>query len=149
MEATRPKTRARNDPAEPLLQAVNVSRGGTVLARRIQWAGTSAERRRGLLRRVRMDPDEGVYLVPCQWIHMFGMRFAIDAAFLAADGRVVAVHHDLRPNRISKLALRAEGVLELAAGTLRATGTTVGDIVRFHEVEETEKAETQGGSGAT
>ncbi len=116
------------------LQAVNATKGGAIVARRVEWAGTSPERRRGLLGRTRLEPDEAIYLVPCQWIHMFGMRFAIDAAFLAPDGRVVAVHHDLKPNRLSKPVLHAEGVLELAAGTLRATGTDVGDVIRFEEL---------------
>jgi uncharacterized membrane protein (UPF0127 family) len=64
---------------------------------------------------------------------MFGMRFAIDVAFLARDGRVLAVHHDLRPGRISKLVWRADGALELPAGTLAATGTQVGDVVEMPE----------------
>jgi uncharacterized membrane protein (UPF0127 family) len=110
--------------------AVNRSRD-VVLARRVLWAGTSALRRRGLLGRDSIDPDEGVYLVPCQWIHMFGMRFPIDVAFLDSTGRVLAVHHGLRPNRFSRPVLRAEGVLELASGRLRDTGTRVGDIIEL------------------
>ena len=74
-----------------------------------------------------------MYLVPCQWIHMFGMRFSIDVAFLARDGRVLAVHHGLCPNRLSRPVLRAEGVLELAAGVLRNTRTTVGDRIEFQD----------------
>lgn len=122
-------------PREPDLQAVNVSKGGVIVARRIRWAGTSAERRRGLLGRGRIDSEEGVYLVPCIWIHMFGMKFPIDVAFLASDGRVLAVQRGLKPNRLSRIVLRAEGVLEVAAGRLGATGTAVGDIIRFREAE--------------
>jgi uncharacterized membrane protein (UPF0127 family) len=69
-------------------------------------------------------------------IHMFGMRFPIDVAFLDRNGRVIAVHHSLKPNRLSKLSLRAEGVLELAAGRLSATGTEVGDTVEFRGSDE-------------
>jgi uncharacterized membrane protein (UPF0127 family) len=123
------------DPAEPSLQAVNVSKGGTIVARRVEWAGTSAQRRRGLLGRSGMNPEEGIYLGPCQWIHTFRMKFPIDVAFLARDGRVLAVHHNLKANRLSKIVLRAQGVLELSAGRLRATDTGVGDIVQFREVD--------------
>ncbi len=122
------------DAVEPVLQAVNVSKGGTIVARRVEWAGTSAQRRRGLLGRSGLDPEEGIYLGPCQWIHTFRMRFPIDAAFLSRDGRVLAVHHGLKPNRLSRIVLRAQGVLELSAGRLRATDTDVGDIVKFREV---------------
>jgi uncharacterized membrane protein (UPF0127 family) len=123
------------DPAEPSLQAVNVSKGGTIVARRVEWAGTSAQRRRGLLGRSAMNHEEGIYLGPCQWIHTFRMKFPIDVAFLARDGRVLAVHHNLKANRLSKIVLRAQGVLELSAGRLRATDTGIGDIVQFREVD--------------
>lgn len=128
-----------NGPPEPCLRAVNVSKGGTVLASAVEWAGTSAQRRRGLLGRNGIDPEEGIYIVPCKWIHMFGMKFPIDVAFIAADGRVLTLHHNLKPNRLSRISLRAEGALELAAGRLRETGTAVGDILRFQEAESERK----------
>lgn len=123
------------DHKDPILQAVNITRGNMVVARNVEWAGTSVQRRRGLLGRDSLDPEEAMYLAPCQWIHTFRMRFPIDVAFLAKDGRVLAVHHRLKPNRLSKIALRAEGVLELAAGRLNDTGTAVGDIVHFQEAD--------------
>lgn len=106
------------------------------LGDRITWAGTSETRRTGLLGRDGLNPGEGLYIVPCQWIHMFGMRFPLDVAFLAADGRVMALHHALPPNRLSKLVWRAEGVLELPAGILAETGTQVGDFVELAENSE-------------
>ena len=114
-----------------LVRSVNATRG-TLLAPRVVWA-TGAAKRRGLLGRTHLAADEGMYLVPCQWIHTFGMRFAIDVAFLARDGRVLAVHHALPPQRLSRLELRADGVLELAAGVLQATGTVPGDVVELLE----------------
>jgi uncharacterized membrane protein (UPF0127 family) len=114
------------------LRAVNVTRD-TMVAERLDWAGTSGERRRGLLGRDQFPVGAGLYLAPCQWVHMFGMRFAIDVAFLARDGRVLAVHHGLKPGAISKLVWRADGALELPAGTLTRTGTGVGDVIAFQE----------------
>ena len=78
-----------------------------------------------------MDPDEGIYLVPCEGVHTFGMKFPIDVAFLDSKGTVLAVHHGLKPWRISKILFRARGVLELAAGVLRETGTETGDVIEF------------------
>jgi uncharacterized membrane protein (UPF0127 family) len=121
-----------SDDVLDIVRSVNVTRG-TVIADRVVWA-TGAAKRRGLLGRTHLDMHEGMYLVPCQWIHMFGMRFPIDVAFLGRDGRVLAVHHALPPNRLSRLVLRAEGVLELAAGALRASGTCVGDVVELQDV---------------
>ena len=129
-EGTKP-----TNPLEPSLQAVNVSKEGTIVARRVEWAGTSAQRRRGLLGRSGLDSEEGIYIVPCEGIHTFRMKFPIDVAFLGKDGRVLAVHHSLKPNRLSRIVLRAQGVLELSAGRLRATDTEVGDIIQFREVD--------------
>ena len=117
----------------PSLQAINRSKGETILARHVEWAGTSRERRRGLTGRAAMGPDVGIYLVPCEGIHTFGMKFPIDVAFLDTNGKVMAVHHSLKPWRLSKIVFRAEGVLELAAGRLRETDTGVGDVIKFRE----------------
>lgn len=115
------------------LQAINVSEGGTLVASQVVWAGTSLQRRRGLLGYSKLDPGEAMYLVPCQWVHTFKMQFPIDLAFLAKGGRVLSIQHSLKPNRISKLIFRAEGVLELSAGRLRETNTKIGDVVVFQD----------------
>lgn len=117
------------------MQAVNTTRG-KVLARHLEWAGTSQARRQGLLGKSHLDPESGIYIVPCQGIHMFGMKFPIDVAFIGRDGRILAVHHVLKPNRLSRIVFRADGVLELAAGRLRVTETAVGDQVEFRDDEE-------------
>jgi hypothetical protein len=130
------RTTAANDAvreaeALEIVCSVNVTKG-TTIATRVQWA-TGAAKRRGLLGRDHLLFHEGIYLVPCQWIHMFGMRFSIDVAFLGRDGRVLAVHHALPPNRLSRLVFRAEGVLEVAAGALRASDTAVGDVIELRD----------------
>jgi uncharacterized membrane protein (UPF0127 family) len=123
--------RNTGNQCESALQAINVSKGNRIVLDCVEWAGTSEKRRRGLLGRSGLDSKHGIYIVPSQCIHTFRMKFSIDVAFIASDGRVVAVQHDLKPNRISKLIFRAEGILELASGRLRETDTEVGDIVRF------------------
>jgi uncharacterized membrane protein (UPF0127 family) len=132
-------TSAQTDAAdERCLQAVNVTKD-TLVASRVSLAITSHERRRGLLDRQQMDSDEGLYIVPTQWIHMFGMRFPIDVAFLSSSGRVLWVHHGIKPYRLSRLVWRAEGALELPAGTLRASHTEVGDTIELRaSTSETE-----------
>ena len=122
--------------SQPILVARNLSKNNVIIASRVTWAGTSAERRRGLLGRDSLAPDEGLYLTPCEWIHTFGMRFPIDVAFLGRDGRVLGINHSLKPKRLSKLVFRAEGVLELAAGRLQETQTCVGDMISLEEPPE-------------
>ena len=126
------ETVSEQDPsATDVVRSVNVTKG-TVVAERVVWA-TGAAKRRGLLGTTHLDAGAGMYLVPCQWVHTFGMRYPIDVAFLNRDGRVLAVHHALRPNRLSRLVVRADGVLELAAGALRAASTAPGDVIELVE----------------
>jgi uncharacterized membrane protein (UPF0127 family) len=105
---------------------------GQVLGDRILWCGTSETRRRGLLGRTHLGPGEGAFIVPTQWIHMFGMKIPLDIAFLDAEGTVLHAHHSLRPNRVSRLVWRANGALELPVGTLESAGVARGDTIEFH-----------------
>lgn len=131
--AGRKRSKAADCDEDEFVEAINVSKR-SLLASRVRWAGTSEARRRGLLGRAHLESDEGVYIVPTQLIHMFGMRFPIDVAFLDSGGRVLFIHHGIKPNRLSRLVWRAEGALELTAGTLRATETTVGDVIEFRRI---------------
>lgn len=116
-----------------IVQVINTSKSGTIVATHVEWAGTSAMRRKGLSGRSELPKDSGIYLVPCEGVHTIGMKFPIDVAFLDSAGKILAVHHGLKPWRISKIVFRAEGVLEIAAGRLRETNTGIGDVIEFRE----------------
>jgi uncharacterized protein len=103
----------------------NLTRG-TVLAEVAEVADTSAKRRRGLLGRDGLAKGEGLLISPCEGIHTFAMRFAIDVVFLNARKQVVKLRPEMGARRIA-FCLRAAAVLELPAGTLAATGTAPGD----------------------
>jgi uncharacterized membrane protein (UPF0127 family) len=60
---------------------------------------------------------------------MWFMRFAIDAAFLDRDGRVLRVVEALRPWQIAGCR-GAKSVIELAAGECGRVGLSPGDVVR-------------------
>ena len=81
---------------------------------------------KGLLGAKSLDAGEGILLRPAGSIHMFFMRFAIDAVFLDRDLRVVGIEPNLKPWRLA--ARRgARAVLELRAGEAAARGLEVGD----------------------
>jgi uncharacterized protein len=79
---------------------------------------------KGLLGRSSLEPGEGILLRPAGSIHMFFMRFAIDAIFCDRDLVVIDVVRGLRPG---KMAARkgAKVVIELAEGA--AAGVASGD----------------------
>ncbi len=90
-----------------------------------------------------LPTGSGLWLTGTSNIHMFFMRFPIDAVFLgrpAADGgrQVVAVHAGLRPwTGIVWYARGADGCLELPAGSAAASGTAVGDVVALEPLSGT------------
>ena len=124
----------REDDASPPLRAHNLTRS-TELAGRVELANSFGARFMGLMGRRSLAPASGLWLTGTSNIHMFFMRFPIDAVFLgrpAADGtrRVVAVHANLRPwTSIVWFARGADGCLELPAGTAATSGTRPGDVV--------------------
>lgn len=110
---------------------VNLERG-TVVVGRVEAAFDSEARRRGLLGRDGMPDDEALIIAPCNGVHTFFMRFAIDALFVAKDGRVVKACRGVRPWRIA-LAWRAFAVIEGAPGLVERSGTRCGDRVALRE----------------
>ena len=91
---------------------------GRVLADRLLVPRTVLGRGLGLMFRRALEPGHGMWIVPCNGIHMFGMRFPIDAVFVDRRLRVVRAYPGLRPWRIVPLVLRAHSVVELPAGTI-------------------------------
>jgi uncharacterized membrane protein (UPF0127 family) len=74
-------------------------------------------------------------LTPCRSVHMFGMRYPIDVAFLDRHGVVVATYSGLPPGAGTPWHRRARHALELPDGALAATGTSVGDRLSWSQVE--------------
>jgi len=106
--------------------ALNVTRRVT-LATHVRVADTSLERGTGLLKDTGLAEGHGLWIIPCNSIHSFGMKFIFDAIFLDHDLRVVHLVREMKPWRISKIKFGAKSVLELPAGIIAASGTELGD----------------------
>ena len=107
------------------LRITNLTRDA-VLGDSIDVADTSAKRRTGLLKHERLAPGEGLWIVPCESVHTFFMKFPIDLVYLGKDRKVRKVRHAVKPCRLSA-CLSAHSILELPAGAARETGTQAGD----------------------
>ena len=108
-------------------QLVN-RRNGAILANPVMTAVDSASRRRGLLGLDAMPEGQALIIAPCNAIHTWFMRFAIDVAFVAKSGEVVKRCDSVRPWRMA-MAWRGFAAVELAAGVLAASDTLKGDVV--------------------
>jgi hypothetical protein len=116
------------------LRVLNVTRG-TVLATRLEAARTGPTRRKGLLGREGLLPGEGLWIVPCESVHTFFMRFPIDLVYLDRKNSIRKVRSAVGPWRASA-CLAAHSILELPAGTVRETRTERGDTVEIGPAPE-------------
>ncbi len=125
-----------------LLRIENTTRA-TVLAHRCAVADTLVARIRGLLGRAGLAEGEALLISPCPSIHMWGMKFALDAVFLDAQGIVVDLAEDLKPGKyfvakplqVEGVMLKARDVIELPTGTIARTQTTRGDSIERQATE--------------
>jgi uncharacterized protein len=87
---------------------------------------------RGLLGRASLAPDEGMLFRPAGSIHMFCMRFAIDAVFCDRDLVVLDVVRGLKPWRMASRR-GAKVVVELAEGA--SAGVRPGDRLAIATID--------------
>ncbi|MFJ9617502.1 DUF192 domain-containing protein [Streptomyces noursei] len=93
----------------------------------VEVAASYRARTRGLLGR---DGIVGALLLtPASGVHTFGMRFAIDVAYLSRDFVVVDVC-TMRPGRLGRPRPRARHVVEAEAGAMAGWGLRPGVRVR-------------------
>ncbi|WP_342432926.1 DUF192 domain-containing protein [Neobacillus sp. FSL H8-0543] len=96
----------------------------------IKMADSFFKRLRGLM--FRRDPikDEGLWIVPCNAVHMFFMKFPLDIVLLNEQNEVIEIHHSLKPWRMTKPVKAAYSTLELPAGSVEKLGINIGNIIQ-------------------
>lgn len=115
------------------VRVVNVTTGET-LAERAELAETFWARFMGLQGRATLPSGAGLVLTATGSIHMFFMRFPIDALFLDEAQRVTRIGRRLRPWTIGPIAPGALMCIELPAG--RADDSQPGHVLDLRPVEE-------------
>jgi len=103
---------------------------GTVVCARCEVARSPVARTKGLLGRDGLAPGEGMLFPRTGSIHMFFMRFPIDAVFCDRDLRVLEIVRGLKPWRTASVR-RARAVVELPVGG--AAGIEPGDRLMLED----------------
>ncbi len=111
------------------MQAAWLLREGEVLAA-LEVAESREERVRGLLGREGIDG--AILLRPARSVHSVGMAFAIDVAFCTKD-LVVLRTICMRPNRMTRPALRGGCVIEAECGSFERWKLQPGDRLEIRE----------------
>jgi len=115
------------------MQIRNLTRK-THLARNAEIAGSGGKRTKGLLGRKGLAQGEGMWIVPCEAVHTFGMQFPIDLVYLDRGLRIKKVRSSVSPWRLSA-CLSAHSILELPTGTIRESQSQPGDLLEFSPAE--------------
>jgi uncharacterized protein len=107
---------------------------GSMVCERCLLAETPLTRLRGLLGRAGLERGEGILLRPASSIHMWFMRFPIDAVFVDSENRVLRIAANLKPWRVAGCR-GAKAVVELPAGECERVGLRPGDQLRLRPGE--------------
>ncbi|SMB94864.1 hypothetical protein SAMN00808754_1127 [Thermanaeromonas toyohensis ToBE] len=98
-----------------------------VLAHQVRLACTFKERFKGWMGKQKLEDGEALLLYPCKGIHTWFLRFPLDILFLSKEGKVLLALKNFPPFRFSPWVLSSQAVVELPAGRILATNTSVGD----------------------
>ena len=103
----------------------------TSLAVNCQTADSFLSRFKGLMGRETITEGSGLIITPCNSIHMFFMKFALDIVFLDKNNRVVHIAENIKPWRLSKIVRSATTAIELPINSVKASRTEIGDTLEF------------------
>ena len=102
-------------------------------------ADTVFTRLKGLIGRLKMRSDEGLWVIPSSGVHTWGVLFPLDLIYLDENLRVVYVSEHFPKFKVAPLRIRAASVLELPTHTIYSSQTQAGDqlvICLADEIED-------------
>jgi hypothetical protein len=112
------------------MEIINVSKG-TTLAQNILIADTPLKRIIGLIGRKQLAKDEALIIRSCNSIHTLFMGFPIDVLFVSSKNKIIFLKTHLQPWQVTPIFWQAEFVIELPAGAVQNSNTSLGDEIRF------------------
>lgn len=90
-------------------------------------ADTFFKRLLGLSFRKSLPPNNALWIIPCNSVHMCFMRFSIDVIYLDADNRIKKIVTNLKPWIGLSICIGAKSVLEMSAGESSKLNLNVGE----------------------
>ncbi|MBF0511598.1 MAG: DUF192 domain-containing protein [Candidatus Omnitrophica bacterium] len=112
------------------MMILNLTRQSTI-ASDVIIASQPLSRMKGLLGKREFHPGQALIITHCQSIHMFFMKFAIDVVFCDRNNKVVGICEGIKPFFLSPIFFKASFAIELPAGTVRGSGTQIGDLCQW------------------
>lgn len=101
-------------------------------------ADTILARLKGLIGKLKLKLDEGLWVVPSQGVHTFGVMFPLDLIYLDDQYRVIHVIEHFPRFRIAPIRIQSASVLQLPTHTIYSSQTQAGDQLIICSIEEIE-----------
>ena len=101
----------------------------TLLAKDIVIANTPFKRMKGLLGKKEFREGQALILKPCNSIHTFFLRFAIDVLFVDKENKIIEAISCLKPFRLTRIYWVSALAIELPAGIILSRQTQAGDTL--------------------
>lgn len=115
---------------------------GAEICAELRPAHTHWTRMKGLLGTKALPESSGLWIKPCNQVHMYFMRYPVDLIFLDRELRVLRLVENQAVNTISEKVADAESVVEVPVGTIARSGLTQGAALEV----EGQVAELPGGA---
>ncbi|MFT7413738.1 MAG: uncharacterized membrane protein (UPF0127 family) [Methylophagaceae bacterium] len=90
------------------------------------------ERLGGLLVLDELKRDKALWITPCNSVHTFGMKYALDLVYIDKNNKVRSLVSHIKPWRMS-FCLQAKAVMELTAGSLQYLDIQRGDSCKWQD----------------
>jgi uncharacterized protein len=115
------------------MRTVTVSAGAdSRLVAKARVASSIWSRFWGLMWQRSLPEGEALIIDPCNSVHTLFMRFPIDVAFVAKDGRIIKIAEGLKPFRAA-VGRGGRWVMEMPSGAAVRAGLIVGDVLVLTE----------------
>lgn len=114
------------------MQIINKTKN-SIIADKAKIADTFMSRMIGLLNRKCINKGEALIITKCNSIHMFFMKFAIDAIFIDKNNVVVGLIPAITPFCLSPIFFKSSYVVEVPCQTIADTNTSIGDVIEISE----------------
>jgi uncharacterized membrane protein (UPF0127 family) len=131
--------RGRKDEMQKQKYCVYNQTRESFLSLGVAAADTTLARLKGLIGKLTLGLDDGLWIVPSRGIHTVGVLFPLDLVYLDEGHKVIHVVESFPTFRISPLITQAASVLELPTHTIYSSQTQPGDQLVICVAEEMEQ----------
>lgn len=101
----------------------------TLLAKDIVIANTPFKRLKGLLGKKEFREGQAIILKPCNSLHTFFLRFAIDVIFVDKHNKVIEAISCLKPFHLTRVYWLSVLAIELPVGIIQSSHTQEADLL--------------------